>query len=160
MTQLEIVGPIKLVGPDGPVSISRVWHLPTPETNRDLYFLVHEWTVPLRNDGVSLSTLYYNIFGSVFPNQGSILYGSDGSPSNELFRLRLYYSGRMTPAGLTPTMFDSYFANQRLYGPSAVQVEFTINNQWYSNCCYCPWFGGCWYSYCGGVYTFLCGWSW
>jgi hypothetical protein len=136
MTELEIVGPIELVGPDGPVSLQGMTH--TNPRNQSAFVsgpvFVGARMVPLHNDGESLSTSYYNLFGggSVFPNQGSILYGSDGLPSNELFRLRLYYSGGMTPdglTGLTPAMFDRYFAINLSTGQvlSSSNSQLTIN---------------------------------
>lgn len=117
MEELEIIGPLMLVGPDGPVSMEG-----TKFTNpRDATayasgpVFIGSRLVPLHNDGEGLPESFFNVFGgdTMFPNSGSSVYASQGLPLEEMYRLRTYYSGGMTPdglTGLTPVMFDRYFS--------------------------------------------------
>lgn len=117
MSEIEIVGPLMLVGPDGPVSMEGTTF--TNPRNQSAYdsgpVFVGARLVPLHDDGEGLPASFVTTYSTEtnIPNSGSVIYESEGLPMNQLYRLRTYYSGGMTPDGLTglsPDMFDRYFA--------------------------------------------------
>jgi len=117
MTELEIVGPLTLVGPDGPVSMQgTTWTNPRDQTAyASGPVFVGARLVPVHDDGEGMPASFFLVSGgnTLFPNSASVVYASEGLPIEEMYRIRTYYSGGMTPdglTGLTPAMFDRYFA--------------------------------------------------
>lgn len=78
-------------------------------------FFIGARLVPLHNDGDSSPRIFAMAFGDIFPNDGLAIYANDPAtapPLDELYRLRVHYTGGMTPdglTGLTPDMFERYF---------------------------------------------------
>jgi hypothetical protein len=135
MEELEIIGPLMLVGPNGNVTSAEglTWK---PESSNFTSYVtgpvyLGARLVPLHMFGEGGPPSMVQAFGAGFlPNSGVNLYGEAGN----LFRLRLFYSGAiMTPDGLSavqPTMYDDYFTIMFKSGQelSASNTQMTIAN--------------------------------
>lgn len=115
MDKLEIVGDLMLVGPRGKLTSAKgLYRNATWEESSYVSgpVFIGARLSPLSGLGEGSTTLLEQI-NAIGANSGLDLYGTGNETfDRQLYRLRLFYSGGMTPDGVTslkPTQFNDYF---------------------------------------------------
>jgi hypothetical protein len=130
---VEVVKHLKLVGPNGPVSAVGLNFTqgknPYDPGNGPKFITAKISKLSNVGEGVFVPQ---SISQSPYPNDGITLYGSQANVS-EMYRLRLFYTGGMTPdgvRGLQPVDFENYF--YLLANSTSQQVNISKTNMDYS----------------------------